>query len=264
MSSSSSGREPHAPNDAESIYVAYLPPSRTVVKLAIAAAGLLVVSMAGLGFIRGFAQGDPGPAEWRDLSIVKHTGVIRLKPYPHLVVPSSGTTQARSILIVEAGKIGAQERLRAHDGKVVSLSGTELQRDDVLMLELESAPAGISASSESTSVVDTKSLSLGIQSLRGEIVDSKCFLGAMKPGDGKTHKACATLCVRGGIPPGFTGRDEKGSPIFCIVQSTTGDAVGDWLLPFVADPVEVRGELWRRDGLLYLSIAPSDVRRLSH
>ena len=43
--------------------------------------------------------------------------------------------------------------------------------------------------------------SLGVATLRGEIVDSKCYLGAMKPGDQKTHKACATLCIRGGIPP---------------------------------------------------------------
>ena len=33
------------------------------------------------------------------------------------------------------------------------------------------------------------------------LVASGRFDGAMKPGDGKTHKGCAALCLRGGIPP---------------------------------------------------------------
>lgn len=42
--------------------------------------------------------------------------------------------------------------------------------------------------------------------LDGELVDSKCYLGTMKPGDGKTHKSCAILCLRGGIPPLFVSK----------------------------------------------------------
>ena len=40
---------------------------------------------------------------------------------------------------------------------------------------------------------------LGAVTLTGEIVDSKCFLGVMNPGNLKPHKACAIRCISGGI-----------------------------------------------------------------
>jgi nitrite reductase/ring-hydroxylating ferredoxin subunit len=41
----------------------------------------------------------------------------------------------------------------------------------------------------------------------GPLGDPKCFARAMKPGDGKTHKGCAVLCLRGGIPAVFVAAD---------------------------------------------------------
>ena len=37
--------------------------------------------------------------------------------------------------------------------------------------------------------------------LRGEIVDSKCYLGVMNPGEGTVHRDCAARCLSGGLPP---------------------------------------------------------------
>jgi len=34
-------------------------------------------------------------------------------------------------------------------------------------------------------------VAMGERTLRGEVIDPKCYIGAMKPGGGKTHKACA-------------------------------------------------------------------------
>jgi len=45
------------------------------------------------------------------------------------------------------------------------------------------------------------STSLGTQTLVGEIVDSKCFLGVMNPGQLTTHRACAIRCISGGVRP---------------------------------------------------------------
>jgi hypothetical protein len=44
-------------------------------------------------------------------------------------------------------------------------------------------------------------VSLGTQTLIGEIVDSKCYLGVMNPGALIPHRACAIRCISGGIPP---------------------------------------------------------------
>jgi hypothetical protein len=101
--------------------------------------------------------------------------------------------------------------------------------------------------------------------LRGEIIDPKCFLGAMKPGDGKTHKACATLCLEGGIPPMFVERTGASSIRYHLLVGPDGTALtGEALaaiLPFVADDVVLSGTRYRRGDLDFLEIQPGAVRR---
>ena len=77
------------------------------------------------------------------------------------------------------------------------------------------------------------------------IVDSKCFFGVMRPGRGKTHKACAALCIRGGIPPSFWVRDAQGRETILLMTDASGAPLGEEILPLVADPVRATGELVR-------------------
>ena len=63
---------------------------------------------------------------------------------------------------------------------------------------------------------------LGGATLAGEIIDPKCYFGAMKPGEGKIHKACATLCLRGGIPPMFMTTDEQGRHVYYLLTKPDG------------------------------------------
>jgi hypothetical protein len=58
--------------------------------------------------------------------------------------------------------------------------------------------------------------------VRGEIVDSKCFLGAMKPGAGRGHKACATLCIDGGIPPVLVEFPAVRAPVYWLLTDADG------------------------------------------
>jgi hypothetical protein len=79
--------------------------------------------------------------------------------------------------------------------------------------------------------------------LRGEIVDSKCFLGVMAPGEGKTHKDCASLCLRGGIPPAFVVRDREGRTALLLLVSESGDSLAGHAaaLRLAGEPIEVTG-----------------------
>ena len=87
--------------------------------------------------------------------------------------------------------------------------------------------------------------------LVGEIVDTKCYLGAMKPGRGKPHRDCASLCIRGGIPAALLVRTENGERHLVHLVSF-GRPVGVEVLDFVGQPVEVTGLLRRKDGRLFL------------
>jgi len=100
---------------------------------------------------------------------------------------------------------------------------------------------------------------LGEVTLRGEIVDYKCYLGAMKPGDGMTHRACATLCIQGGIPPALVVSTRTGDRYYLLTDEAGGRA-NEMVLGHVGVPVRVRGELSERGGIEYLAIGPDSIR----
>ncbi|HBS29494.1 MAG TPA: hypothetical protein DEB06_08615, partial [Phycisphaerales bacterium] len=169
----------------------------------------------------------------------------------------------RTLLVVEQGKFGAQRRLEAHDGARVTLSGWLLERDGRRIIELEPDAAAITPTPGSTPgstltpgepVVAPGVLPLGEASFQGEIVDLKCFLGAMKPGDGRAHKACATLCIRNGIPPMLVAPRSDGSLDYILLTDSAGRSARALVLGHIADPVTVRGVLSRRADLLWLAI----------
>ena len=104
-------------------------------------------------------------------------------------------------------------------------------------------------------------LPLGDVSLAGEILDSKCWFGAMRPADGKVHKACAALCIRGGLPPAFIARGSNGQDALMILTER-GRAHGTGLLSLVADPVHISGSVQRVGDLLVLDAPLAQIRRL--
>ena len=79
----------------------------------------------------------------------------------------------------------------------------------------------------------------------GEVVDSKCFMGVMVPGDGKTHADCAALCLRGGIPPALHVRDRGAQPVLILLAGSQSEAMGPRLSEFAGEAVEVTGSLER-------------------
>jgi hypothetical protein len=99
--------------------------------------------------------------------------------------------------------------------------------------------------------------------LRGEIVDSKCFLGVMTPGQGKTHRACASLCLRGGLPAALLVDAGDGAMRLVLLVTRTGDPV-DAAAGAAAPgaPIEARGELARTRGWWTLRTDPASWRRL--
>jgi hypothetical protein len=140
------------------------------------------------------------------------------------------------------------------------LQGTLIYRGDQTMIEV--VPDSIKAVA-TNSVQPTPALaSLGQQTLRGEIVDSKCFLGVMNPGSLTPHRACAVRCISGGIPPVLLVRQTNGSAVYYLLVSSEGQPVNKQVLDLVAEPIEVTGEVVRQGELLVLRADPTTYRRL--
>jgi hypothetical protein len=121
---------------------------------------------------------------------------------------------------------------------------------------LEALPASLRKIS-SLPITPASPIALGTVRLRGEIVDSKCYLGVMNPGNGKVHRDCAVRCISGGAPPAFVARDSAGEARILLLVGSDGSALNRKVLPFVAEPLEISGELVRSGSNLILKADPS-------
>jgi len=202
--------------------------------------------------------------EWGTLK--KISGILKIQPYPHLLVPRPGTTGAQpgfsTYYLVAPFKFGLdREKLSALDGKYVSLQGTLIYRGNQTMVE--ALPDSIKVVNEpSPFPTGTKTIALGRQTLIGEIVDSKCFLGVMNPGQLIPHRACAIRCISGGVPPVLLVRQKNGPAIYLLLVSADGKPVNQQVLDMVAEPVQITGEVERQGELLILRADPSTYRRV--
>jgi hypothetical protein len=206
------------------------------------------------------SQQSPGTGVWDQGQPIRLHGTLLAHPYPMLMTEGPGGAP-EAVLLVEVGKVGAAHNAAGLHGRAVTASGWPLHRDGRRMLELEPDEAALT-SDPTASARPWPSVSLGRATLRGEIVDSKCFLGAMKPGEGKTHKECATLCIKGGIPPMLVMYDGAGRATYNLLAGPDGGVLEPAAHPFIGDVVEVSGELFEQGGIRILRCSAASIRRL--
>lgn len=239
-------------DNRDDFFVGYLPTPTNLQRTLRAMAILLVIGLIICGALIAAGQRDPGTGKWED-STTETLGALVESPYPML------QTDHGLVLVVDQGKVGAAERIRGMHGKQVKIRGTRIERNEFKLVELAEDPDAITENGAPSRIASP--IASDSATLHGEIIDPKCHSGAMKPGDGKTHKACAVLCIRGGIPPVFV--DDAGTR-FVLVDETdhalTGDAL-EAILPFVGDRVEIHGTVLQLADLKLLRINADSVRR---
>lgn len=230
-------------------------------------AGIVLIAGGAVAILVGVAQRDPGTGVWDPNVAIEMTGVIRAAPYPFLEIRSPAG-RVESVFLVNQGKVGAQDYAAKLDGQRVVASGYPLSRNGLSMLELIAIPQNrADADSQLSSAAPSRAANLTPVTLRGQIVDPKCYLGAMKPGEGKPHKACAVLCIRGGIPPVLISESASGELTSYVLVDQDGNGLSgaslDAVLPFVADSIELSGQLEAREDLQFLRISTvGAIRRL--
>ncbi|OFX01425.1 MAG: hypothetical protein A3E78_11940 [Alphaproteobacteria bacterium RIFCSPHIGHO2_12_FULL_63_12] len=221
-----------------------------------AGAGLAVGAGAvGLGL--GAAAPHPGPGFWDQGKKVAVTGTIYPGPYLHLLTEDLGDGP-RMVLLVGAGKDRVTVR-PALTFTGAAVTGTLIERGAHAMMAVD----GVYPDPAPGRVLPGPEKDLGDAVTTGEILDAKCWFGAMRPGHGKTHKACAALCATGGLPLAFceTGRCSDGKAALLLLNER-GQAFGQEILPLVADPVMVRGRIVEVAGLRQVRVKLLDIVRL--
>jgi len=181
------------------------------------------------------------------------TGTIAERPYPALAVDED----RQAMLLVAPGKHGAAALVSGLDGHYVELRGTRIQRGADRMIEVE---PGTIVERDTTTSAEPASLAAsagGSITLSGEIVDSKCFLGVMVPGEGKTHKDCASLCLRGGIPPALHVEDRSGHSALVLLTGVNGESVVAAATQHAGEMVTITGTLDGANGWPVLHTDPA-------
>jgi len=227
---------------------------------------------AGLALIGGTAvtagalaihQRGGGSGSWNMGDIREWTGYVTADPYPMLRTTDIDGTP-RTALLGCQGKCGVSARINNLNDQPVVVKGSLIERGQHAMIAVIDGPGWIEAAAVETLRPEWVFLeleTLGEVSLKGEILDTKCWFGAMQPSNGKVHKSCASLCIRSGLPPAFYVKNLKDQKAL-MIMTDSGGAHNHDILPYVADPVAMTATLQRRGDLLFLDAPVSAIARL--
>lgn len=249
-------------SERDPFYVGYLPLPESIKRFIVPWLVGNVVLAIGIAVVVAQQHREPGDGVWETGAVVEVHGYLIKKPYP-LLRTADGT-----YLLVEQGKVGAQQRVEAlHAEQFVAVYGYLIERAGRKIIEIDDAqddPIHTVVYEASFGVPIPKHVvaDLGTHTLRGEIVDPKCYLGVMQPGDGKTHKTCATLCIKGGIPPMLLVKNDQGETAAYLLTDSAGKAFPESHHEYIADPIEITGQVLRDGDLLILRADLGSIRRL--
>jgi len=186
-------------------------------------------------------------------------GVMQEFPYPALLVRRPGITETSNalsrFLLVGEGKHGASDEVAGLSGKNVKFKGKLIYRDNQTLIEVMH---GSVSAAKDAALAPGSFTSLGRTTLSGEIVDTKCYLGVMNPGEGKVHRDCAALCLRGGIPPALIVRNSEGTRTLYLLADSQGKPLSaSWAADRAGIPINLTGMIVRSGDVLMLQISNS-------
>lgn len=241
-------------------YFKKVPPA--ILRVTLVFGGFFIAGLVGASLALALSEKSPGSGGYVDeLRGGRLSGFIETQPYPILRVPARDGQAPRAIMLSGQGKTGVAETARPLDGRWAEVSGIFVKRGDLDML-LVGGRDGLRAATLPTDAAQPgKVIPLGRWRLTGEICDGKCFAGAMRPGSGLAHKACANLCITGGVPPVFVTTSPVDGRSFLLMAGTDGGPLPEELLDQTAVLIELEGEVERRDDMLIFRVDWPGQRR---
>jgi len=240
----------------DELYVGYVdetPPGVARFARRLAVGMVVLAAAAGLGLALLLERFDEGVFEYG--TVRDYSGELVVDPHPRL---RTADGPAGGYLLVAVGKHGLDVDeapglpWQSGPSRKIELAGTLIRNPEAAMLEVHSFelsdPVGEGGAAEAPDSPRDA------QTLTGEIVDTKCYLGAMKPGRGKPHRDCASLCIRGGIPAALLVRAKSGERQLVHLVHASGHPVGPEVLDWMSQPVEITGRLQHEDDRVFLVI----------
>jgi hypothetical protein len=218
---------------------------------------------------------DTGNFEFGKLTEVK--GIYFKSPVPNLKVINGkdiwGNYSFITVPLIGYGKHGVdgviaeleKAQKKSLDKRQITLKGTLLYNDGKLLMQIDGNDKPLVNVEDAIISNDLlpHSEDLGIQTIKGEIVDPKCFFGVMKPGQGKPHRDCAIRCILGGIPPVMQVRNAKGEANYYLIVGPNGEKMNEAVQDFVAEPTELQARVVKYDDWIVIYVNKENMRRIS-
>jgi hypothetical protein len=222
-------------------------------------AALLVVGFGVMAYATSATQTDTGSGAFMGRTMA--TGVLQEKPYPILhVIESPHFERGETIILSGGGKRGAVVQATGLDGQIVEANGVRMDRGDLHGMQLRNGRRGLKAAEDQAQSLDISIEKLGRWKLHGEICDGKCLNGAMRPGTGLAHRACAILCLLGDVAPVFVSSGPLDGDEFLLISGPDGGPITQALLEYTALLVEVEGAVERHGSMLVFKIDPETIK----
>ena len=226
-----------------------------------------------IGFIFLFSftlsQKKIANSAYRFNEVAEYTGVVSNIPFPHILFTKGkdifGNPIHEVLPLVNAWKFGADSLIatwdKTNENGMVTIQGTIIIRDSVKAMELTRKENSFLAPKSQSINIKPVIEKIGEVTIKGEIIDPKCYLGAMNPGEGKPHRSCAIRCISGGIMPMiiYTENNQKK---YAVLLGLNGEKINNQVLDFVAEPIEITGVLYKYENWNYVYINPNFIKRL--
>jgi hypothetical protein len=233
-------------NRDDEFYIGYepgMPPGiarRVRIAVALGAAAVLALAIAATAAQRMLAASafDFGHRQsW--------TGRLVRMPAPALLVPTAHGY--RWFWLVGRGKRGAERAIAAAPDGWATVTGTLISRDRWRMIEVVAATASRPPDDAPPDPPEARGDGRAL-TVSGEIVDSKCFLGVMNPGERTVHRDCAIRCLSGGVPPMLAYATADGRRDLAVLVDARGRLLHDALHRDVGRPLVAQGRLFTING----------------
>jgi len=224
----------------------------------------LITAGAGAAAWLAMAHASAGDGAWDQANVREWTGHFTRDPYPALYTRDIDGAP-RTAFLVGPGKRGLQSVLGGRSDGPATVRGSLIARGRHAMIATDGSAAAITDARQRVRAPPSMVEDLGAAMLIGEVLDAKCWFGAMRPGAGKVHKACAGLCIRGGLPPAFCAGDAAcgDAARAPLLLDETGAAHGPRLAALAADPVRALGRLVRVADVVQFRAALGSIVRLA-
>ncbi|WP_052172553.1 hypothetical protein [Psychroserpens jangbogonensis] len=253
----------------DDFYVPYIDGSlgsktkQVIKRFAISSIALIVVS----ALLFSFSQKPFKNSTFELLSETKITGTFHENPYPMLRVEVAKNTY-KTILLLGFGKSSAnpfleriQNEVKDLNGKTLSIEGNLIYYNGKTLIQITNDEKVILE--EGIKQKPISKVAISKMTLRGEIIDPKCYFGVMKPGKGKIHRSCAVRCISGGIPPVLATTDNNNISQYYLITDLKGNPINQDILPFIGKPSEITGTVEKMEDWFLLKIKVSDILELN-